>query len=251
MNVLFSVILLAQNAFAPLFNAPQWIGSRPPAASYTGKVVIVDIFTFDCINCKHIVPELRSLRAHYPTKDVLIVGIHTPETPFERIRANVVQALATQGISWPIAIDNDEKLWNAYRRAILADAADLRSSRTPQKDGHRRGPGCRSHLNGRSSSHRAMISLALAATLTSMQGTLAYRVAVRGPVGSSVIVAAEPPPGWTAAFCSPRLCAVGHVPIIIAAAGISYLDLHLYSASRPMHGTAVVTARGTTLRLRV
>jgi thiol-disulfide isomerase/thioredoxin len=115
MNVLFSVILLVQNAFAPLFNAPQWIGSRPPAASYTGKVVIVDIFTFDCINCKHIVPELRSLRAHYPTKDVLIVGIHTPETPFERIRANVVQALATQGISWPIAIDNDEKLWNAYR----------------------------------------------------------------------------------------------------------------------------------------
>jgi thiol-disulfide isomerase/thioredoxin len=114
MNVLFSIILLAQGAFAPLFNAPQWLGSRPPAALYTGKVVIVDIFTFDCINCKHIVPELRSLRAHHPTKDLLIVGIHTPETPFEHVRANVVQALATQGISWPVAIDNDEKLWNAY-----------------------------------------------------------------------------------------------------------------------------------------
>ena len=114
MNVLFSVILLAQSAFAPLFNAPQWIGSRPSAVSYAGRVVIVDIFTFDCINCKHIVPELRSLRARYSTKDLAIVGIHTPETPFERVRANVVQALATQGISWPIAIDNDEKLWNAY-----------------------------------------------------------------------------------------------------------------------------------------
>ena len=114
MNLLFSVILLAQSAFAPLFNAQQWIGSRPSAASYTGTVVIVDIFTFDCINCKHVVPELRSLRASYSTKDLLIVGIHTPETPFERVRANVVQALATQRVTWPIAIDNDEKLWNAY-----------------------------------------------------------------------------------------------------------------------------------------
>jgi thiol-disulfide isomerase/thioredoxin len=114
MNVLLSVILLAQSAFAPLFKTPQWIGMQPGAASYAGRVVVVDIFTFDCINCKHVVPELRSLRAHYSTKDLLIVGIHTPETPFERARANVVQALAMQGISWPVAIDNDEKLWNAY-----------------------------------------------------------------------------------------------------------------------------------------
>jgi thiol-disulfide isomerase/thioredoxin len=114
MTILLSAILLVESAFAPLFNAPQWIGSRPSPASYTGRVVIVDIFTFDCINCKHIVPELRSLRARYPVKDLTIVGIHTPETPFEHVRANVVQALATQGISWPVAIDNDEKLWNAY-----------------------------------------------------------------------------------------------------------------------------------------
>jgi thiol-disulfide isomerase/thioredoxin len=114
MNLLFSVILLAQSAFAPLFNASLWIGSRPSAASYTGKVVLVDIFTFDCINCKHIVPGLRSLRAQYSPKVLLIVGVHTPETPTEHIRANVVEALAAQGISWPVAIDNDERLWNAY-----------------------------------------------------------------------------------------------------------------------------------------
>jgi thiol-disulfide isomerase/thioredoxin len=114
MNVLFSVILMTQSAFGPLFSASQWIGSRPSAESYTGKVVIVDVFTFDCINCKHVVPELRSLRVRYPTKDLLIVGIHTPETLFEHERANVVRAFATQGISWPVAIDNDEKLWNAY-----------------------------------------------------------------------------------------------------------------------------------------
>ena len=110
MKLLFSVILLAQSAFAPLFNAPQWIGLRPTPTSYSGRVVIVDIFTFDCINCKHIVPGLRSLRAHYLTRDLLIVGIHTPETPFEHVRANVAQALAAQGTLRPVAIDNDEKL---------------------------------------------------------------------------------------------------------------------------------------------
>lgn len=114
MSVLLSAILLGQSVFAPLFNAPQWIGPHPATEQYMGKVVVVDIFTFDCINCKHVVPELRSLRAHYSAKDLFIVGIHTPETPYEHVRTNVVQALATQGISWPVAIDNDEKLWNAY-----------------------------------------------------------------------------------------------------------------------------------------
>jgi thiol-disulfide isomerase/thioredoxin len=114
MKLLFSAILVAQSAFAPLYSAPQWVGSRPAAMSYEGKVVIVDVFTFDCINCKHVVPELRSLRSHYAPKDLLIVGVHTPETSFERVRANVVAAFAAQGISWPVAIDNDEKLWNAY-----------------------------------------------------------------------------------------------------------------------------------------
>ncbi|HEY1428966.1 MAG TPA: thioredoxin-like domain-containing protein [Candidatus Tumulicola sp.] len=114
MHLLFSAILLAQSAFAPLLGATQWIGRPPAAAAYDGKVVIVDVFTFDCINCKHVVPELQTLRARYPTKDLTIVGVHTPETPSERQRANVVTALAAQGISWPVAVDNDQKLWNAF-----------------------------------------------------------------------------------------------------------------------------------------
>lgn len=96
-----------------------------------------------------------------------------------------------------------------------------------------------------------MISLALAATLSAMQGTHAYRVAVRGSVGSSVTVTAQPPSGWTAAFCSQRLCAAGHVPVTIAVTGISFVDLHLYPTARPTHGTTFVTARGKTLRLKV
>jgi hypothetical protein len=94
-----------------------------------------------------------------------------------------------------------------------------------------------------------MISLALAAALTSVRGAHAYRVAVSGPVGSSVIVAAQPPPGWTATFCSARLCAVGHVPVTIATTGTSYVDLHLYSTGHPTHGVMFVSARGKTVRV--
>lgn len=96
-----------------------------------------------------------------------------------------------------------------------------------------------------------MISLALAATLASMHGTFAYRVAVRGPAGFSVMVAAEAPLGWTAAFCTSHLCALGHVPITIASTGTSFVNVHLYPAAHPMHGTAVVRAADKTLRLKI
>lgn len=74
----------------------------------------MDVFTFDCINCKHVVPELRTLHATLPQADFAIVGIHSPETPYERNRANVAQNLQEQGITWPVAIDNDFALWRAY-----------------------------------------------------------------------------------------------------------------------------------------
>jgi hypothetical protein len=96
-----------------------------------------------------------------------------------------------------------------------------------------------------------MIVLALAATLAAAHGTRAYRVAVSGPAGSSVTVSAKPPAGWTAAFCSVHLCAVGHVPLTIGATGTSYVDLHLYVGPHSTHGAVLVTARGTTLRLSV
>jgi thiol-disulfide isomerase/thioredoxin len=114
MHLILSAIVLAQSAFGPLLSATQWLADRPTAASFAGKVVIVDIFTFDCINCKHVVPGLRVLRRKYSAQDLLIVGIHTPETPYERERPNVERALAAQSITWPVAIDNDDRLSNAY-----------------------------------------------------------------------------------------------------------------------------------------
>ncbi len=99
---------------APLLHASEgWIGTQPAAADLAGKVVVVDVFTFGCINCKNVTPNLRALyRRHEP--GLAIVGIHTPETPYERERGNVVANLKTLGIAWPVALDNSQALWNAY-----------------------------------------------------------------------------------------------------------------------------------------
>jgi len=91
----------------------DWLAHRVNGADLQGKVVIVDVFTFGCYNCKNVVPNLRSLYKEH--RDTLaIVGVHTPETPFERVRENVRENLATQGIVWPVAIDNNAALWNDY-----------------------------------------------------------------------------------------------------------------------------------------
>jgi len=99
---------------APVYAASEgWLNGRLTPADTAGKVVIVDVFTFDCYNCKNVVPNLRALNAKR-ADDLLIVGIHAPETPFETKRANVIENLRAQGITWPVAIDNSFALWNAY-----------------------------------------------------------------------------------------------------------------------------------------
>jgi len=99
---------------APVLGAHDWINGRATAAATDGKVVIVDIFTFDCINCKHVTPELKKLHASVPASELAIVGVHAPETPYERERPNVVSELARQGVVWPVAVDNSFAIWNAY-----------------------------------------------------------------------------------------------------------------------------------------
>lgn len=99
---------------APVYAASQgWLNGRVSPADTAGKVVIVDVFTFDCYNCQNVVPNLRALHAKQ-NDGLLIVGVHSPETPYETQRANVVKNLHTQGITWPVAIDNSFAIWNAY-----------------------------------------------------------------------------------------------------------------------------------------
>ncbi|MBV8354435.1 MAG: redoxin domain-containing protein [Candidatus Eremiobacteraeota bacterium] len=98
----------------PLLNYHDWLDARPDSAALRGRVVLVDVFTFACYNCANITPNLRTLHRTKPSSELVILGVHTPETPEERDRAAVVENLKRLGIVWPVAIDNDSRLWNAY-----------------------------------------------------------------------------------------------------------------------------------------
>ncbi len=99
---------------APVLAARRWIGRPVRSADLAGKVVVLDVFTVDCINCRNVVPTLRALYAADRAKGLAIVGIHSPETPVEQQRGYVTENLRAQGITWPVAVDNAFTLWNAY-----------------------------------------------------------------------------------------------------------------------------------------
>ena len=108
-----TLLLAAATSLAPIQAASGWVNasSGPPT---DGRVTIVDVFTFSCINCKHVTPELKKLHAAIPSRDLAIVGVHAPETPEEHVHANVVQALRDQNITWPVVYDDNFKIWNQY-----------------------------------------------------------------------------------------------------------------------------------------
>lgn len=100
---------------APEFINGQWLNSDPLSiSSLKGKVVLVDFWTYTCINCIRTLPALTSWHTKYKDKGLVIVGIHTPEFAFERSKANVENALKMYGITYPVLQDNDYENWNAY-----------------------------------------------------------------------------------------------------------------------------------------
>ena len=93
-----------------------WLNSDPlNIADLRGKVVLVDFWTFACINCIRTLPHVTRLYDIYKDKGLVIVGIHTPEFPFEKATANVQSAIRRHDIRYPVAQDNDYATWNAYR----------------------------------------------------------------------------------------------------------------------------------------
>ena len=102
---------------APEFKGlSTWFNSAPLTMSaLRGKVVLVDFWTYGCVNCVNTLPYVTQLYAKYKDRGLVVVGIHTPEFPFERSGGNVQAALARHGITYPVAQDNDSQTWNAYR----------------------------------------------------------------------------------------------------------------------------------------
>ncbi|MGO8692341.1 MAG: cytochrome c biogenesis protein DipZ [Rectinemataceae bacterium] len=83
-------------------------------SSLRGKVVIVDFWTYSCVNCVRTIPYLKAWYEKYRDKGLVIVGVHSPEFAFERVQGNVSRAMRDLGVTWPVVMDNDYKEWNAW-----------------------------------------------------------------------------------------------------------------------------------------
>jgi cytochrome c biogenesis protein CcdA/thiol-disulfide isomerase/thioredoxin len=93
-----------------------WINSKPVTVSeLRGKVVLVDFWTYSCINCLRTLPHLKAWDAAYRKAGLRIVGVHTPEFAFEHVPSNVRKATSELGVRYAVAIDNDYKTWDAYQ----------------------------------------------------------------------------------------------------------------------------------------
>ena len=103
---------------APELANDVWLNSAPlRLADLRGKVVMIDFWTFGCINCQHVTPALQKWHAEYADDGLVIVGVHTPEFGYEEDVANVKAAAERMGVVWPVAIDNDKATWRAYNNA--------------------------------------------------------------------------------------------------------------------------------------
>jgi cytochrome c biogenesis protein CcdA/thiol-disulfide isomerase/thioredoxin len=93
----------------------RWLNSPPlTMAGLRGKVVLVDFWTYTCINCLRTLPYLRAWDTRYRDRGLTIVGVHTPEFEFEKDTVNVRDAIARNGLRYPVAQDNDYGTWNAW-----------------------------------------------------------------------------------------------------------------------------------------
>src|ERR1700758_2464175 len=104
-------------ATAPNFvGITKWFNSAPLSINdLRGKVVLVDFWTYGCVNCINTLPHVTALFEKYRNRGLVVIGVHTPEFPFERSSSNVQAALKRHGITYPVAQDNDSQTWNAYR----------------------------------------------------------------------------------------------------------------------------------------
>ena len=98
-----------------LTGGDEWINSKPIAmADLKGKVVLVDFWTYSCINCIRNNPYLETWYNKYKVDGLVIIGVHAPEFAFERVAANVKQAVKDQHITYPVVLDNNFTIWNAF-----------------------------------------------------------------------------------------------------------------------------------------
>ncbi len=104
-----------KGAMPSLAGAVQWLNSSELSAeSLRGKVVLVDFWTYDCINCQHTLPYVKDWAKKYEKDGLVVIGVHTPEYGYERIIDNVRDQVKKLGITYPVAIDNNYAIWRNF-----------------------------------------------------------------------------------------------------------------------------------------
>lgn len=98
----------------PLLEQRQWLNSRLDDEALRGKVVLVNFWTYSCINSLRPLPYLRAWAEKYRSRGLVIVGVHTPEFAFEQDPGNVRQAVAALGVSYPVVLDSDFHIWRDF-----------------------------------------------------------------------------------------------------------------------------------------
>ncbi len=100
----------------PLVDIDGWLGADIRSLDeLKGSVVVVEFWTFGCYNCKNRIPHTQDLYAKYQDQGMEIVGIHSPEFTYERDVANIEQAMADLGVTWPVALDTDRRTFREWQ----------------------------------------------------------------------------------------------------------------------------------------
>jgi thiol-disulfide isomerase/thioredoxin len=93
----------------------QWLNSAPlTAEQLKGKVVLVDFWTYSCINCLRAIPYVKAWAEKYKDQGLVVIGVHAPEFAFEKDADNVRRAVKDLGVDYPVALDNDYAIWRAF-----------------------------------------------------------------------------------------------------------------------------------------
>ena len=110
-----SMRLPTEGKFPALRGATGWLNAQPlTVAGLRGKVVLVDFWTYTCINWRRTLPYVRAWAERYKDRGLVVIGVHTPEFPFEHNADNVRWAVNDMRIEYPIALDNDYAIWRAF-----------------------------------------------------------------------------------------------------------------------------------------
>ena len=108
-------MLPIEGALPPLDGAVLWLNSPPlTREQLKGKVVLIDFWTYSCINCIRSIPFVRAWHQRYKHQGLVVIGVHSPEFAFEKDPANVRKAVADFRIGYPVALDNNLAIWRAF-----------------------------------------------------------------------------------------------------------------------------------------